>query len=203
MTQSYSEYLKSPKWARIRGSVFARDEYKCQCCFQASKCVHHRRYTHEVLDGRHDCMHLLISLCEDCHEYVEFEHGVKVSDYKLKDSRLCDRMLRCCGIKLDVWEKRARSHSWSNRKKQKRQSKQERRQERLQQDKAAPDHHSKKSRHDLSREIESLRFDMNALKRKVELLESHLSVAFGALKSLSDRHREVDATPEMRPCNGT
>lgn len=203
MTQSYSEYLRSPKWARIRGSVFARDDYKCQCCFQKAKCVHHRRYTEPVLDGRADHLHFLISLCNTCHEYVEFADGIKVSDCDQKELRLCDRMRSLCGIKLDAWEKRARTHrsgDWGRKKKRRKRG---RSQEKLRVAEAKHSPHTKKTTHDLSRENESLRFDVNALKNKVLGLEMRLAVAVDALRELADRSREVGASVNvMRLWNG-
>jgi hypothetical protein len=204
MNQCYSDYLRSPKWARIRLGVFARDEYKCQCCFRAAQCVHHRRYTKEVLDGRQDCLHFLISLCNACHEYVEFsEFGTKISDQAQKEGRLRLHMLTTCGIKLESWEKKTRSHSWASRKKKKQRQKKGGHQEQLQS--AAETHgpHSKKTVHDVSREAESLRFDVDALKKKVLSLESQLALAIDALRELADGQCESGAGPElMRLWNG-
>jgi len=204
MTQSYSDYLHSPLWARIRGGVFARDKIKCQCCFQAAKCVHHRRYTTEVMEGRSDCLHWLISLCNDCHEYVEFsDDGAKIRDCTQKDIRLRARMLKLCGIKLDSWEKQARRHSSTSSKKQKKQKRKGRRQERVQSAAATPSPHPKKTTHDLARESESLRYDVDALKRKVYTLEAQLAVAIDALRELADQQCDVDSGPElMRLWNG-
>lgn len=200
MTQSYSEYLRSPQWARIRGAVFARDAYKCQCCFQRAKCVHHRRYTKEVFEGRVGFLHFLVSLCNDCHEYVEFEDGIKISDCDQKDLRLCDRMRTLCGIQLAAWEERARMHRWSDlgrRKKQRKKKKRERSHETLSAAKETRCHQNTKTTHDLSRENESLRFDVHALKNKVYGLEIRLAVAIDALREIAGRGHEVGSSANI------
>src|SRR6202035_4798824 len=68
------EYLFSPLWKKIRGRVlYRRDKKICFYCGGVAVLVHHRSYTRKVLEGRAD--HMLISLCEGCHELIHIRNG--------------------------------------------------------------------------------------------------------------------------------
>lgn len=97
----YRSYLDSSLWAQIRSRVYARDCHKCQACLQKATCVHHRSYRLPVMRG--DRCAMLISLCDQCHEYVEFDSGQKLFDERKKELLLNERMLTCRSISLKHW----------------------------------------------------------------------------------------------------
>ena len=67
---SYAEYLKSDLWKSISKACKDRSP-QCECCrhMKATE-AHHRKYTLESLTT---CNHDLVSLCEQCHESIEFK----------------------------------------------------------------------------------------------------------------------------------
>ena len=67
---SYQEYLRSDDWAVIRKRVLARNP-ECRCCGRPASQVHHWDYEADVLLGLRD--NLLLSVCEPCHEGIEFD----------------------------------------------------------------------------------------------------------------------------------
>lgn len=66
---TYSEKLKDPRWQKKRLEVFQRDEFTCQICGDTENMlmVHHRIYLPDC-DPWEYPDHLLITLCENCHE---------------------------------------------------------------------------------------------------------------------------------------
>lgn len=66
----YSEKLKDPRWQKKRLGILERDGWTCQRCFDSESplAVHHLRYVPgwEPWDYPE---HLLLTLCENCHEY--------------------------------------------------------------------------------------------------------------------------------------
>lgn len=74
MASNYSEKLKDPRWQKKRLEILERDEWTCQKCFdsESTLVVHHRRYlvNTEPWDYPDD---LLVTLCEDCHEFERNE----------------------------------------------------------------------------------------------------------------------------------
>ena len=73
--ETYKSYLESSLWKDIRGRVLFRDKNICQACKKPATVVHHRDYYRPTLDGRH--LHGLISLCVQCHEFIEFKNKEK------------------------------------------------------------------------------------------------------------------------------
>ena len=69
---SYAEYLKSDDWARVRAEKLRRFR-DCLLCGKPANQVHHMDYSHEVLLGLRP--QLLVTLCEGCHERIEFAEG--------------------------------------------------------------------------------------------------------------------------------
>lgn len=69
MTSEYSQKLKDPRWQKKRLEIFERDEWKCQICHdsESTLVVHHRDYLPNT-DPWDYPDHLLVTLCEDCHE---------------------------------------------------------------------------------------------------------------------------------------
>jgi hypothetical protein len=62
---SYSEYLASDLWDRIRSQVLARDGGKCKSCGKPANQVHHSQYNYETLAGI-SLIHLQ-AVCRKCH----------------------------------------------------------------------------------------------------------------------------------------
>ncbi len=73
----YAEYLSSELWATIRLRVLTRDKDVCRRCQGKATQVHHRSYEQKVMDGLDDGP--LVSLCHDCHHWIEFDGKRKVS----------------------------------------------------------------------------------------------------------------------------
>ncbi len=70
-------YLRSSLWRSIRLRVLTRDDNTCQCCREAADVVHHKSYDEEVMIGNRDGD--LISLCFECHEFIEFDGDRKTT----------------------------------------------------------------------------------------------------------------------------
>lgn len=66
----YEDYRKTKLWRVMKKRVKERDGGRCWRCGGGSDVVHHRSYDREVLEGRAD--HLLVSLCDHCHQFVHF-----------------------------------------------------------------------------------------------------------------------------------
>ena len=66
---TYQEMLKHPKWQKKRLEILERDNWECQICHdsESTLVVHHRRYISNVEPWDYP-NHLLVTLCEECHE---------------------------------------------------------------------------------------------------------------------------------------
>jgi hypothetical protein len=73
----YENYLKSGLWASIRIRVMNRDGNRCRRCFSEANVVHHKSYEDDVMSGDNDAM--LVSLCFNCHRFIEFDGDKKLS----------------------------------------------------------------------------------------------------------------------------
>lgn len=69
--QRYRDYLNSPLWRKISRRVLERDEHVCRCCTGTATQVHHRSYAEDVMRGEND--EELASVCDGCHNYIEFD----------------------------------------------------------------------------------------------------------------------------------
>lgn len=66
--ESYSEYLQSSHWRKVREQRKAYDEYKCYLCGSTDELnVHHISYKNL---GRENINNDLVTLCRDCHQLV-------------------------------------------------------------------------------------------------------------------------------------
>lgn len=74
---TYQDYLDSDAWKVIRKRVMARDKWKCKICDAPAEAVHHVKYDQATMLGT--TIKHLASICNDCHEAVEFKDGVKLS----------------------------------------------------------------------------------------------------------------------------
>lgn len=72
---TYSEYLNSPLWGRIRAAVLGGNAVCWICIKRRATQVHHQSYAVAVLRG--DNLSELVPLCHKCHRRVEFSHGNK------------------------------------------------------------------------------------------------------------------------------
>lgn len=70
MSKPYIELLKDPRWQKKRLLILARDEWRCQECFddRSTLHVHHRRYTGSKPWEAPD--EDLVTLCEGCHALI-------------------------------------------------------------------------------------------------------------------------------------
>lgn len=68
---SYSHYLKSRLWSRIRARVFRVKGSLC-LCGRPADIVHHNSYHKCVLLGTGDYLNHLHPLCKRCHTQVEY-----------------------------------------------------------------------------------------------------------------------------------
>lgn len=68
---TYAEKLKTPTWQKRRLRILERDEWKCQMCLDSETTlhVHHKSYGDDPLTVS-DIE--LITVCEDCHTYIEY-----------------------------------------------------------------------------------------------------------------------------------
>jgi hypothetical protein len=68
--KDYSQYRNGPLWKELRNKQLARTP-DCELCDIPAVCIHHMNYSHHVLTGEH--WWKLVSLCEACHEDLEFD----------------------------------------------------------------------------------------------------------------------------------
>jgi len=86
--ENYDEYLKSPEWKAIRTRIFARDRSKCLACGNHADAVHHRGYDKETMIGQR--LHMLISVCRECHEHIHFLPDGEKLPSEIVDIRLSE-----------------------------------------------------------------------------------------------------------------
>jgi hypothetical protein len=70
---TYTGYLASDLWKRIREKVLRRDCKICRLCGKEACQVHHKGYGRKVLIGSD--LNALVSLCSSCHGEVEFDEN--------------------------------------------------------------------------------------------------------------------------------
>jgi hypothetical protein len=76
--ESYSRYLASPLWRKIRARVLKDFDGECFLCHESAAQVHHRSYDEATLKG--DDTTQLVAICRTCHELGEFDsRGRKTS----------------------------------------------------------------------------------------------------------------------------
>lgn len=69
--KSYSEFLKSDYWIKVRNKVLERDKFTCTCGSNINLHVHHKTYKNHFKEHLH--LQDLITLCNICHKK---EHGI-------------------------------------------------------------------------------------------------------------------------------
>lgn len=75
--EDYTDYLKSPTWARLRKIALELFGTDCTYCGEKANAVHHAEYSKLTLKGE-DLKHL-IPVCNGCHRFGEYDdNGVKV-----------------------------------------------------------------------------------------------------------------------------
>lgn len=91
---TYSEKLKDPRWQLKRTQVLVRDNFTCRCCgdndTRYEMHVHHQQYNGEPWDANVD---FLITLCPDCHTWVEDKKKTPLSVYQAHIIWTYDKML--------------------------------------------------------------------------------------------------------------
>lgn len=88
----YSGYLKSPEWRLIRKAVLS-ERPNCEVCGKPAEQVHHHSYHTLVMAGALN--QSLVSVCELCHQTIEFEKGIKLDHEQARISLM--RMLFSLG----------------------------------------------------------------------------------------------------------
>jgi 5-methylcytosine-specific restriction endonuclease McrA len=58
------------EWKKTENAVFARDNYRCQSCYQYHDCLTAHHIIPRIEGGKDD-MDNLITLCNDCHDEIE------------------------------------------------------------------------------------------------------------------------------------
>jgi len=88
VVSEYSQKLKDPRWQKRRLEILERDNWTCQICQDTSTTliVHHRDYLPNT-DPWNYPNHLLVTLCEDCHE-IERESRSEYEKLLLKNLRI-------------------------------------------------------------------------------------------------------------------
>lgn len=76
--RSYTAYLQSPVWGKIRSRVYAAKGKRRRTCPAPATCVHHTSYKSVVLRGKD--ISPLFPLCGDCHKAVEFDETGRKRD---------------------------------------------------------------------------------------------------------------------------
>lgn len=74
--ETYGDYLKSPLWRSIRRTQFTKSPI-CEMCHSKAEVVHHKTYAVDVLRGK--TLVGLASLCNACHERIEWDGDIKRS----------------------------------------------------------------------------------------------------------------------------
>jgi len=74
---SYSAYLRSPLWKRIRARLFKVCSM-CVCGAPATQ-FHHRTYKRRYMEGRGKIHKYMVPICRKCHQTIEFEGSEKLS----------------------------------------------------------------------------------------------------------------------------
>lgn len=71
---TYQQQLKSPKWQRKRLDILNRDEWSCKFCGDKETLlhVHHKSYEWGKKPWEYEEDNF-ISLCEDCHDILEWQ----------------------------------------------------------------------------------------------------------------------------------
>ena len=103
--QTYAEKLKDPRWQKKRLEIMERDEFQCRYCRSKENTlhVHHRHYRKGAMPWDYED-HLLVTLCEECHQQAE-ERKAHICE-KLGWSRVRDTHLVkiCSAISCDPVE---------------------------------------------------------------------------------------------------
>ena len=88
----YALYLQTDTWRQIRVRVFQRDSYKCYACGCNAECVHHRAYDAVTIRGSD--LSRLVSLCNSCHQAIEFDEQGKKRTRRKANKALSNRAKR-------------------------------------------------------------------------------------------------------------
>lgn len=100
--QTYGEYLASALWARIRGEVLRRANYRCHLCHDRASQVHHARYTEQNLSGK--SYKGLSAICKVCHKGIE-----RAQDGgKLEPAAVGEVLAKCRSVDVNAASKQRR-----------------------------------------------------------------------------------------------
>lgn len=99
--ETYTKYLQSSLWKKIRSDVLIKQEYKCCACKNRADQVHHRKYTLQNLSGKND--EFLVAICKGCHYRIEFTK--KKKNTLTTANRLLDKKINRKNNKKDKYVK--------------------------------------------------------------------------------------------------
>jgi hypothetical protein len=79
--QEFFDQYKDPRWQKKRLKIMERDEFACQSCLNTERTlnVHHKYYIPDRKPWDYPDR-LLVTLCQECHEYEE-ECKYIISDF--------------------------------------------------------------------------------------------------------------------------
>lgn len=87
---SYSAYLESDLWKRIRSKILSESKNCCKSCRGMANQVHHVSYARDVLEGRD--LQKLVPICENCHRGIEFNQDGTKRTHKQANEDLFKRL---------------------------------------------------------------------------------------------------------------
>lgn len=71
MANTYSELLKDPRWQKKRLEIMQSDNFTCQLCYSTIKTLHVHHSKYESSLPWETSAEFLITVCEDCHNFIE------------------------------------------------------------------------------------------------------------------------------------
>lgn len=95
MKKTYAEKLRDPRWQKKRLEIMQRDNFACRRCFarDVELHVHHVYYAPRRDPWSYD-KRFLLTLCKDCHAYMEDPETKLWMAYeglkRMPDRRHCD-----------------------------------------------------------------------------------------------------------------
>lgn len=99
---SYSDYLKSDLWKKIRKSVIDNNEGFCKFCHEKAKYVHHSSYDLDTMKGLN--LRHLHPVCRSCHEQGHKKGCASVPDsHKGKCPRCRKKRMNPTDQRINLW----------------------------------------------------------------------------------------------------
>ncbi|MBQ2871601.1 hypothetical protein IJE86_07860 [bacterium] len=103
----YTDYLKSPEWAKKRQHIAVLRKFTCEKCKKVIKTgfhIHHKTYKHFMNERDNE----LMFLCEDCHNRLHRIRNLKKCSKSKRKTITCKFCLN--KISKDKYMKEALTH---------------------------------------------------------------------------------------------